>query len=225
MQGSGELTIDELAADAAVPVRTVRFYIAEGLLPGPSGRGRGASYGEEHRLRLRLIRRLVEQRVPLAEIGDRLAQLSPAELRDLVGEEEQRASTLAEAQRTASPRDYVSALLRQARERRGSGPPAPSSHSARPAMVPRPLAASASPALAEQAQPLGPGDRETPEESPGERWRRLPLGPGLELHVRADVERRYSGLIAALLKLAKRSLAAAGRGEPGEMRNREGNRS
>lgn len=46
------LTIDDLAARAEVPIRTVRFYIAEGLLPGASSRGKGASYTQEHLDRL-----------------------------------------------------------------------------------------------------------------------------------------------------------------------------
>src|ERR1044072_5340530 len=39
------LTIEELAKRADVPVRTVRFYITERLLPGPGGRGRGGGGG------------------------------------------------------------------------------------------------------------------------------------------------------------------------------------
>ena len=52
--------IEELADLVGVPVRTVRYYIAEGLLPGPGTRGKGTVYGEEHLLRLRLIRLLAD---------------------------------------------------------------------------------------------------------------------------------------------------------------------
>src|SRR5690242_10862011 len=51
-------TIEELAEQVGTPVRTIRFYIAEGLLSGPGTRGKAASYSGEHLLRLRLIRRL-----------------------------------------------------------------------------------------------------------------------------------------------------------------------
>ena len=42
------LTIEELAERAETSVRTIRFYIAEGLLPGPGARGKAASYSGEH---------------------------------------------------------------------------------------------------------------------------------------------------------------------------------
>ena len=75
-----------------MPVRTIRFCfsIAQGLLPGPQGRGKAAAYREEHLLRLQLIRRLSEQRVPLAEIRARVAPLALEEVRALLGEEERR---------------------------------------------------------------------------------------------------------------------------------------
>jgi DNA-binding transcriptional MerR regulator len=54
------LTAEELAEQAGVPLRTVRFCIANGLLPRAGDRGHGALYGQEHLLRLRLIHRLAE---------------------------------------------------------------------------------------------------------------------------------------------------------------------
>jgi DNA-binding transcriptional MerR regulator len=109
--GGIELSIEELAERAGVPVRTIRYYIAEGLLPGPGTRGKAAVYDERHWLRLRLIRRLADQRVPLATIKARLAGLSLAEIRALLDEAERQSATLAQA---PSPRDYVAALLRNA---------------------------------------------------------------------------------------------------------------
>jgi DNA-binding transcriptional MerR regulator len=78
--GPTELTIEDLAERAGVSVRTVRFYISQGLLAGPGTRGRAAAYGDEHLARLRLIRRLVEQHLPLAEQLLRLEGLSLAEV-------------------------------------------------------------------------------------------------------------------------------------------------
>ena len=60
------LTIDELSEQTPTPLRTVRYYIAENLLPGSGSRGKCARYTEAHLLRLRLIRRLTERRAPLA---------------------------------------------------------------------------------------------------------------------------------------------------------------
>src|SRR5436190_8008356 len=103
--------IEELAERAAVRVRTVRFYIAEGLLPGPGARGRAAAYGEEHLLRLRLIRRLAERHVPLAEMRARLSSLSLDQVRALLAEENRRAIMLDTAAEAEAPDDYLSALL------------------------------------------------------------------------------------------------------------------
>ena len=52
MQEGEALTIEQLAERVGVTVRTVRFYISDGLLPGPEGRGKAASHGDEHLLRL-----------------------------------------------------------------------------------------------------------------------------------------------------------------------------
>ena len=62
------LDLTELADRAGVSVRTVRYYIQQGLLPKPEARGPGAHYKEEHLDRLLLIKRLQREHLPLAEI-------------------------------------------------------------------------------------------------------------------------------------------------------------
>ncbi len=49
-------TARDLAALCEVSERTVRYYVAEGLLPPPSARGRGPNFDDGHLTRLRLIR-------------------------------------------------------------------------------------------------------------------------------------------------------------------------
>ena len=51
-----EYRVEELARAAGVPVDTLRFYQARGLLPAPRRRGRVAVYDEDHGARLRRIR-------------------------------------------------------------------------------------------------------------------------------------------------------------------------
>jgi DNA-binding transcriptional MerR regulator len=63
------LTLAELAEEAGVPARTIRYYIARGLVPGPSTAGRGASYGAEHLDRLAAIRKLQNQGRTLSEVA------------------------------------------------------------------------------------------------------------------------------------------------------------
>lgn len=59
----------ELAKEAGVPSRTIRFYISRGLLPGPVVAGRRAAYSEEHLRRIRKIRELQQQGLTLGAIG------------------------------------------------------------------------------------------------------------------------------------------------------------
>jgi DNA-binding transcriptional MerR regulator len=72
------LTLAELAAESGLPARTIRYYIARGLLDGPEVAGRGAVYGERHLERLQEIRRLQSEGRMLAEIAqsDRTVELA-----------------------------------------------------------------------------------------------------------------------------------------------------
>lgn len=87
------LDLTELADRAGVSIRTVRYYIQQGLLPKPEARGPGAHYTEEHLDRLLLIKRLQREHLPLAEIR-RVLESSAGE---------------SPAPRTA--RDYIRAVL------------------------------------------------------------------------------------------------------------------
>ena len=63
------LTIGELSRQSGVPVKTLRYYSDEGLLP-TSGRSRAnyRLYGEEARMRLDLVRTLREAGLPIESI-------------------------------------------------------------------------------------------------------------------------------------------------------------
>jgi DNA-binding transcriptional MerR regulator len=69
-QRTEELTVDELARRARLPVRTVREYQTLRLLPAPTRRGRVGLYGAEHVERLALITRLQRRGYSLAGIKD-----------------------------------------------------------------------------------------------------------------------------------------------------------
>ena len=62
-------TLRELAEEASVPPRTIRFYISRGLLAAPLVAGRRASYGEEHLERLKKIRELQRKGLTLGAIA------------------------------------------------------------------------------------------------------------------------------------------------------------
>src|SRR3954447_8813461 len=73
-------SLTDLADLGGVTPRTVRFYFSQGLLPSPGATGPGVRYGEEHLDRLRLIRRLQREHLPLAEIRSRLSQLNSEDI-------------------------------------------------------------------------------------------------------------------------------------------------
>jgi DNA-binding transcriptional MerR regulator len=80
---SREFKLQELADAAEVSARTVRYYVQRGLLPAPVFRGKDSTYGEEHLLRLRAIKRLQAEYLPLDAIEAALARADEAALRTL----------------------------------------------------------------------------------------------------------------------------------------------
>lgn len=75
-----EYTIDELAAAARVPSRTIRFYQARGALQPPEIRGRVACYRHAHLERLQLIAQLQDRGLRIAAIGDLMASIDRGEV-------------------------------------------------------------------------------------------------------------------------------------------------
>lgn len=73
-------TVDELAAAAGLPVRTVRHYQSEKLLPAPSRQGRIALYRTDHLERLQLIARLQDRGLKLSAIRDAFRRVEKGEL-------------------------------------------------------------------------------------------------------------------------------------------------
>jgi DNA-binding transcriptional MerR regulator len=73
-----QLSLVDLAKETGLPGRTIRFYIARGLLPRPMKGGRAAAYGPEHRTRLEEIQQLQKQGLTLSEIGGRLSGVAAA---------------------------------------------------------------------------------------------------------------------------------------------------
>lgn len=63
-------SIDELSTLAGVTARTVRYYIAEGLLDRPEGEKRGAHYLDRHLQQLLQIRRWTEAGMNLDRIRE-----------------------------------------------------------------------------------------------------------------------------------------------------------
>ncbi len=63
-----ELTLEDLASQSGLSLRTVRYYIQEGLLPGPDTLGKNARYSRKHLDRLELIQKFKKMHQPLSDI-------------------------------------------------------------------------------------------------------------------------------------------------------------
>jgi DNA-binding transcriptional MerR regulator len=75
----GEYTIDELAAAARIPSRTIRFYQSRGALMAPEIRGRVAYYKAAHVERLKLIAQLQDRGLRMDAIRDLVASIERGE--------------------------------------------------------------------------------------------------------------------------------------------------
>ena len=197
MTAGQDMGISQLAEMAGVSVRTVRFYVSLGLLDRPGGRGRAATYASENLDRLRLVRTLVDKRVPLREIQETVGRMDARDVRGLLAQEERQSSHEREA-RAHSPREYVSALLERAR--------ATGSLSVSPRRAPdSSLSAPSAPPQTSPA-PRAPQERaRRPAQGPvrsATAWRRISLAPGLELHLDLDMEEIHTALVERILTLA-----------------------
>ncbi len=181
--------LTELANLAGVTPRTVRFYLSQGLLPSPGATGPGVKYGEEHLDRLRLIRRLQREHLPLAEIRSRLSGLD--------GDEVARAVQLADEPGTdqVDPTDTALDYVRRLLEPEGSS----QRSLKRVAMVAEALA---------PAYSSGPSPSEPPPPPFIERsqWERIGLTPDIELHVRRPLSRPQSRKVDRLMSIARELL-------------------
>jgi DNA-binding transcriptional MerR regulator len=215
--GERRLTLGELTAAADVSVRTVRYYIAEGLLPPPEGSGPGSSYTQGHLDCLLLIQRLKEAYLPLKEIRRRLSGLSDDEVRSLLAAGENRAAPGASSaagmpydESLAGARDYL-ALLESGEEYRTE--PMALQFPATAAPVEAALAESAF--RPEPARSRGPRAAGTPGStsprrddsvaSPGTGlWHRIPLGAEAELVISDRVYGRHRDRIDWLVRWARK---------------------
>ncbi len=170
---------------ADVTPRTVHFYIQQGLLRPAGTPGPGARYDEGHLARLRLIRRLQKEHLPLAEIRKRLDPIDDGEVDRLLKEAERPVPH----PRRESALEYVREVLRGSASR----PPAILS-SAKPgsdswAAAPR----SAAPASPAAVAPV-------PDRS---QWDRVVLCPDIELHIRRPLSREQNRQVERLIKAAR----------------------
>ena len=167
----------QLAERADVSQRTVRYYIQQGLLPSPETRGPGAHYTAEHLDRLRLIRRLQREHLPLAEIRKRLEELGAKEIRMLLER--------SPARPRKDAREYIRGVL-------SGGAP----------MLRSPVMRESAPELFEEARDRSQESRPWKPRPRGQ-WDRISLTPDIELHIRRPQSREQNRQIERLMDAAR----------------------
>jgi len=191
-------TIQELSAEVGgdVTPRTIRYYIAEGLLPKPDERGQ---YTENHLRRLQLIRRYREAFIPLEKIRTQLITLTDAQVAETLQE------TRSPTEVTESAATYTARLLAGY-----AGPPARSAAPPVPAPPVAPSSAVTAPGGPDLHNALSlhrlvnernvaakvSKSANSPET---ETWERIPLAPGIELHRRVPPTPESDAYLQALL--------------------------
>jgi DNA-binding transcriptional MerR regulator len=176
--GDAPYNLRQLAVAAGVTPRTIHFYIQQGVLPSAGSLGSQARYGAGHLARLRLIKRLQKEHLPLAEIAARIGSLSDPQIERLLGAAKRAAASTA----SAAALDYVRSVLSSAPARQDGG------------MVLREMLTRSA------ASPPPPGTVDRSQ------WERIALVPEIELHVRRPLSRTRNRQLERLLESARQIL-------------------
>jgi DNA-binding transcriptional MerR regulator len=204
MPTENDYTLQDLADLADVTPRTIRYYVAQGLLPSPGRVGPGATYGEGHLARLRLIRQLQRDHLPLAEIRSRLASLDDATVAELL-------AAAPPGPAPGSAAEYIRRVLEAPGLGSAPRPSAPPGWSPDQLTLVEPAARTGSMLRAVSiplpASPPAPA-RPDLETAPADRsqWDRIVIVPDVELHVRRPLTRHLNKRVERLVAIARELL-------------------
>lgn len=181
--------IGELANLTGLTVRTIRYYINEGLLPQPEIQGRYAYFDEHYLARIKLIQRLKDAYMPLKEIRQILDSLSDEEIDKQANEED--LSNLNENLMVSSKnRDVLDYIKNINQNQNRIQSPEPTYHQR-----------SSKPSGSRQILNLEPSSQ-----AEGSQWRRIELQKGIELHINENIMKRRGGRIFSIVEHFKRAL-------------------
>lgn len=229
-----DLSIRELAEAAGTTVRTVHYYISEGLLPPPSGATRSATYSAAHLARLRLIGALRDEGLALASIRQRVAPLTDDEALEVVAEldehldrtEETAFTTLGlieaalvsrqtsmfdSAEPTSPPMTHYS-IATPSIERTSAEETSPERGSAREYLnrvMRKPSALDSASRASPLPRPKPPKQKPRDLNRP-EAWYHFQIEDGIELRVREDRYREATGRVKAVIDSVSASLKRYG---------------
>lgn len=199
---SEEYTLEDLEEMSGLSIRTLRYYIQEGLLPGPDTRGKFARYSQNHLDTIRFIDRLKKVHMPLKQIRHLLETMSNEDIERIIQSqtgdniifsspqlfnEEEDSEKMKGEQKNSSALEYIRSLENlqgnlkiQVSRKYFYSPPAP-------AQVPAPLKKTTT------LQPV----------KNGETWQRIHLADGLELQVRQPMSEEKEQAMKELVETAR----------------------
>ena len=193
-----QYTLQELADSAGVSIRTIRYYIGEGLLPGPEGAGPQSHYTQSHAKRLQAIALLKDRFLPLKEIRRQLTGLDDAAIDRLIidldgGELDELADMREPAAASASTPEIDELTFRI---------DSPPKYDARALdYIDTALSRGSSRFRGIRE---GRGRTRSEERDEGERWRRIVVADGVELLVREETYQRRRDRIEWLIDWARK---------------------
>ena len=195
-------TLEDLEKISGMSIRTLRFYIQEGLLPGPDTRGKFARYSQKHLDSIRFIHRLKELHIPLQQIRHLLNTMSSEDIERIIQSKSESNFTFSSPPlfskdensevksvktERSSALDYIRSLenLQDSLKVNDSNPryPAPSA----------PSQASAPLSKVYISQPV----------KNGETWHRIRLAEDVELQVRQPMSRERERVVEELIEITR----------------------
>ena len=194
-----DLTIEDLAQQSGLSLRTLRYYIQEGLLPGPDTAGKYASYSQQHLDHLAMITRLKNLHLPLKEIRHLLSNMSSEDMRRILDYQDVIHFNIRDEFGSINPDPALSggktSALEYIRnlEQRQSGFRSVAGSPSIPAAPQTYQAQSENYQVKESARIYQPNK---------EQWTKVVLGDGIELNIREEIARKFRGEIDELIKKA-----------------------
>ena len=192
-------TITEIERKTGIARRTIHYYIKERIIPPATGSVGGASYNDEHILRLNLIKEMQKSHLKLSGIREALNGMSRSEMEEL----------LRRARKGKASWDSDSL---------GSWVP----DQTEPVMESKSQISDRNVSFL-NVEPARKTQRDTNDgsylkdlkrsKSPDETWERFHVLEGVEINVRADIMNNYESLVTAWIKYLK-SLVPMGFEDP-----------
>lgn len=194
-------SLSELASLTRVTPRTIRYYISEGLLPSP-GAGPQARYTDEHLDRVRLIKHLQRNHLPLAEIRTQLKSVGADDVRRLLK------AQAASAKPATSALDYIRTVLggSSSRPARSAAPSAPEPSQADALASVGEVPAPAYRRVAHPVPPRSPASTPPQLQPDRSHWERIALDPDIELHIRRPLTRHQNRAVTRIIGAAREIL-------------------